>query len=251
MSSRTVICPPALRPGDTIAVTASSSPVRPEHEGRLAFVTEWLRERGYRVVLGECLLGSGVTSASAQARADEFNAFVRDPQVRAVVPPWGGELAIDLVDVDALRAGPTWIVGWSDISTLLLPLSLRSGVAAVHGQNLMDTPYARPRGTAHWLDVVALGSGESFTQRDPGVRRRGWFDDWEAHPEADRYDLSQASSWRVLQGPSEVEMTGRLDLPIVADVDFGHVPPGNVLVNGASAHVVVRPGRHEILQTLP
>lgn len=152
MSTQSLLCPPPLLPGDTIAVTASSSPVRPEHEGRLAFVADWLRGRGYRVVLGECLVGSGVTSASAQARAEEFNAFVRDPQVRAVVPPWGGELAIDLVDlldVDALRASPTWVVGWSDISTMLQPLTLRSGVATVHGQNLMDTPYALPRGTAH------------------------------------------------------------------------------------------------------
>ena len=39
----------------------------------------------------------------------------------AVVPPWGGELAIDLLDQldwDALAAAePTWLVGWSDICT--------------------------------------------------------------------------------------------------------------------------------------
>ena len=144
--------PRPLRPGDTIAVTASSAPVRPEHEGRLDFVIGWLRDRGYRVVEGECLRGEGVVSAPAQDRADEFNAFVRDPSVRAVVPPWGGETAIDIVDLldaDALAADPTWVVGWSDISTLLLPLTLRSGVATLHGQNLMDTPYDLPRGTAH------------------------------------------------------------------------------------------------------
>lgn len=110
MNSRQIIYPPALKPGDTVAVTAPSSPVRPEHEERLDFVLAWLRERGYRVVVGGCLRGEGITSASAHSRADEFNAFLRDPQVRAIVPPWGGELAIDLVDLldhEALRADPT------------------------------------------------------------------------------------------------------------------------------------------------
>ena len=78
--------PRPLRPGDTVAVTAPSAPVRPEHEARLTFVTDWLRGRGFEVVLGECLIGDGITSGSARARADEFNAFVRDQAVRAVVP---------------------------------------------------------------------------------------------------------------------------------------------------------------------
>ena len=185
--------PRPLRPGDTIAVTAPSAPVRPEHEARLAFVVGWLRERGYRVIEGACLRGAGVTSASAQARAAEFDAFVADPDVRAIVPPWGGELAIDLVDlldVDALRANPTWVVGWSDVSTVMLSLTLRSGVATLHGQNLMDTPYEVPQGTARWFDVAALTAGEAFTQRDPGVRRRGGWDDWSTIPDVTTVDLT-------------------------------------------------------------
>ena len=334
--------PRPLRPGDTVAVTAPSAPVRPEHEARLTFVTDWLRGRGFEVVLGECLIGDGITSGSARARADEFNAFVRDQAVRAVVPPWGGELAIDLVDLldhDALRADPTWVVGWSDISTLLLPLTLRSGVATMHGQNLMDAPYGLPQGTVHWLDAATMPARASFIQEDPRVRRRGGFDDWERHPCADRMDLSEPTSWRVLAGEPRVDVSGRLiggcldvvchlagtpygdvrrfardheddgvivylenceapsldaarmlhglrlagwfegasavligrtsapkragltqddaildalgnlNVPIVADVDFGHVPPGNVLINGSLAHVVVDGARHEIRQT--
>lgn len=38
-----------------------------------------------------------------------------DPQIRCVIPPWGGETAIDLVDLldcEALAAAePTWLVG--------------------------------------------------------------------------------------------------------------------------------------------
>ena len=80
-----------------------------------------------------------------------------------MVPPWGGELAIDLLDQldwDRLAAAePTWLVGWSDLTTVMLPLTLRLGWATLHGWNLMDTPFAAPEGLA------ALGR--------PGVRDRG------------------------------------------------------------------------------
>ena len=43
-----------------------------------------------------------------------------DPAIRAIVPPWGGETAIDLLDIldwDALAAAePTWLVGFSAVS---------------------------------------------------------------------------------------------------------------------------------------
>ncbi|MGI8948291.1 MAG: LD-carboxypeptidase [Ornithinimicrobium sp.] len=71
-------------------------------------------------------------SAPVQERAAELTAMLTDPSIRAVVPPWGGQLAIDLVgilDFDALgRAEPTWLVGYSDIATLITPLNLLTGV---------------------------------------------------------------------------------------------------------------------------
>ena len=43
---------------------------------------------------------------------------------------------------------------------------------------------------------------------------------------------------------------GDLGIPIVLDVECGHVAPYLPLVNGALAHVVVDGDRHEITQTL-
>ena len=109
---------------------------------RLKVATCWLRERGYQVAVGQCLDGdSSHVSAPAVERADELQRMLTDPQIRAVVPPWGGETAIDLLDLldwDAIAAAePTWVVGFSDISTLLLPLTTRAGWATLHGANLM------------------------------------------------------------------------------------------------------------------
>ena len=151
--------PRPLVPGDRIAVTSPSSGVGDRLRPRIDASIASLRERGYDVVVGECMADEKVVSAPKEARAAELVAFLTDPAVAAVVPPWGGETAIDLldqVDWDALRdVEPTWVVGWSDMCSVLLPLTLRSGWATLHGWNLADTAYAAPDGLLHWLDLAA------------------------------------------------------------------------------------------------
>lgn len=207
--------PAPLHPGDRIAVTAPSSGVGDRHRGRLDFAVGWLRERGYDVLVGDCMDGATHVSAPAAERARELTDFLTDPSIRAVVPPWGGETAIDLVpllDWDAIAsADPTWFVGFSDISTLITPLTLLTGVATLHGNNLMDTPYDVPAPLLTWLDIAAMAPGSTFAQASAGVHRAGSWDDWEAHPEVTEHTYNGSGGWRRLDGgEAEVDVTGRL-----------------------------------------
>ena len=61
-------------------------------------VAHWLRDRGFEVVVGQCMSADQVRSAPKAERAAELVDLLCDPSVAAVVPPWGGELAIDLLD---------------------------------------------------------------------------------------------------------------------------------------------------------
>lgn len=331
--------PRPLSPGDTIGVTSPSSGVAGAEADRIDFCVEWLRRKGFTVVVGDCMDGTGITSAPAERRAAELTAMLRDPAVRCVVPPWGGETAIDLVDRldwDALAtAEPTWLVGYSDLSTLLLPLTTRLGWATLHGDNLADTPNVTPEGLLHWL-TVASGPGP-HRQRDSGLvagfvrfeedhRATAWRRSgdgcWSLHG-ADRLHVTgrlvggcietvcnlagtpygdvaafgrahaddglvvyleaagdeaaticrnlhglRLAGWfeharAVLVGrtnaPDHPHLTQReavLDalhptgLPIVFDVEIGHVPPHLPLVNGALATVTVDGGTREIVQEL-
>ena len=206
--------PAPLRPGDRIGVTAPSQGVGEALWPRLEVACEVVRRHGYDVVLGDCLAGEGHVSAPAHRRADELRAMLTDPGIRAMVPPWGGETAIDLLpllDWDALAAAePTWVVGFSDIATLITPLTVRTGVATVHGNNLMDTPYRTPDGLVSWLDVVALPRGSSFTQVPPGRYRSAAHDDYEADPGIREMSLDALGSWTRLDGDGPVDVTGRL-----------------------------------------
>jgi muramoyltetrapeptide carboxypeptidase LdcA involved in peptidoglycan recycling len=233
----TIRYPRPLRPGDTVGVTAPSMGVKAPLRARLDHAADVVRGKGYDVRVGATTTGEGIVSAPADVRAAELTGMLTDPAVRAVVPPWGGSLATDLLgrlDWEKLAADPTWLVGYSDLSTLLLPLTLRTGVATLHGQNLMDTPYDVPEGLAGWWDVAAVEPGGTVVQRSPRRYRSGGWDDYEGQPEVSTWTLDAAGSWLRLDAGAAaddpVDVTGRLiggcveTVALLAGTPYGDVP---------------------------
>ncbi|MGH8965248.1 MAG: S66 family peptidase, partial [Actinomycetes bacterium] len=237
----TIRYPRPLRAGDTIGVTAPSSGVPAPLHRRLRHAVEVVRARGYDVRVGATATGEEIVSAPADVRAAELTTMVTDPAVRAVVPPWGGTLSIDLLgrlDWEALAADPTWLVGFSDISSLLLPLTLRTGVATLHGQNLMDTPYDVPDGLLGWWEVAAAeqsdAPGAALVQRSPRRFRSSGWDDYAKYPEVSTWTLDAAGSWLRLDHGADpeapVDVTGRLIggcvemVGLLAGTPYGDVP---------------------------
>ena len=226
--------PAPPRPGDRIGVTAPSSGVPHALRPRLGFAVEHLRRAGFEVVLGDCLgAGDGVVSAPAVDRAAELTAMLTDPGTAAVVPPWGGELAVDLLphlDWSALAAAdPTWLVGFSDISTLLLPLTLRTGTATLHGQDLLDTPHPVPAPLLSWLDVAGADPGSELVQGATDRHLRGEPVDWRRRPHCTRRRYRERGTWQPL-APGPVHARGRLvggcldTVSTLAGTPWGDVP---------------------------
>lgn len=124
-----MIYPKPLHRGARIAVTAPSSGVLPALHPRLNLVIAHLRAQGFGVEEGLCLRDEKLSaSAPATQRAAELMQLLLRDDVDAIFPPWGGELAIELLDLldwNALKsAKPKWLIGYSDTSTLMLALTL-------------------------------------------------------------------------------------------------------------------------------
>ena len=206
--------PAPLQPGDRIGVTSPSSGVGDRFQPRLQVAIRLLRDRGYEVEVGACMDGTGHVSAPAGERAAELTRMLTDPEVRAVVPPWGGETAIDilpLLDWAAIAAAePTWYVGYSDNSTIMLPLTILTGLATLHGSNLIDTPLDPLPGLVSWADVATRPAGSSVEQRSPGVFRSEQFIDIVGQPEITSPAYDGHGSWTRLNGSGAVDVTGRL-----------------------------------------
>ncbi|WP_338697576.1 LD-carboxypeptidase [Streptomyces sp. Q6] len=142
--------PRALLPGDLVVVAALSGPLHPQYEPDLRLAVAELERMGFRVRLAP-LLEAGRSRWWSAARPDEiaaeFNALLRDPEVRAIVGHDGGQTVfgyLDLIDFDAITADPKPVLGLSDISLLHLVLHARTGLVGFH------TDLATPGLGGHW-----------------------------------------------------------------------------------------------------
>src|SRR5699024_3728764 len=94
-----------------VGITSPSSGASGPLQARLDVAIEVVRGHGYEVDVGDCMNGSSHVSAPVPERAAELQRMLLDPAIRAVVPPWGGETAIDLIplldwDAHALQSRP-------------------------------------------------------------------------------------------------------------------------------------------------
>ncbi|MGW4941872.1 S66 peptidase family protein [Actinoplanes sp. NPDC004185] len=140
----TLLRPRALKPGDLVVIAALSGPLQAIYEPHVDKTVAMLERMGFRVRRAPLLQAGRHRWWSAAAPAEiaaELNALLRDPEVRAIIANDGGQTALgylDLIDVEAIRADPKPILGYSDISLLHLVLHARTGLVGFHAD--MATP---------------------------------------------------------------------------------------------------------------
>jgi muramoyltetrapeptide carboxypeptidase len=90
-------------------------------------------------------------SGTDEQRADELNAALRDPEVRAIMPCRGGyglTRILDRIDYAALRKDPKIVTGFSDLTALHLAVARQARVITFHSPMPMyklwneEKPYA-------------------------------------------------------------------------------------------------------------
>jgi len=151
-----VIAPPRLRPGDRIGVVAPSGPVLRKY---VVAGMRVLEEAGYRVRLARHLYDRrGHLAGTDEARADDLNRMLRDPDIRCVLMARGGYGAMRIakqVDWRAMRRDPKIFAGYSDATFLHLGFQARSGVRTLHGPNLHGLGFGRRGEIVRWLSWLS------------------------------------------------------------------------------------------------
>jgi muramoyltetrapeptide carboxypeptidase len=124
--------PPALKPGDRLCVVAPSGALR-EPAALAAGLAVW-RDRGYEVDLMPGYDGRwGYLAGTDADRRAQLGAALADRPYRGILCARGGWGAARLLEGWPLpMAEPKWLIGFSDITSLLWGLSHR-GVAGLHG----------------------------------------------------------------------------------------------------------------------
>ncbi|NJP09685.1 MAG: LD-carboxypeptidase [Leptolyngbyaceae cyanobacterium RU_5_1] len=134
--------PPPLNPGDLLRVIAPSGALR-ELAAFETGVQIW-RSRGYRIELTPGFDQRwGYLAGPDRDRRQQLLAALKDPDCRGILCARGGYGGARLLeDWSWPIADPKWLIGFSDITSLLMSLS-HQGVSGVHGP-LLTTLAAEP-----------------------------------------------------------------------------------------------------------
>ncbi len=135
-----MIIPDFIKPGDTIGVTALSRAMEKDVEiARFASAKKQLEERGYKVFFTDNVIGQNDRwgrSSAPEEKARQLNELIRNPEVRAIFSAAGGDYQAEilpLIDMDAWKADPKWIQGFSDNTSTLFYLMTKSDIATAYG----------------------------------------------------------------------------------------------------------------------
>jgi muramoyltetrapeptide carboxypeptidase len=126
---------PRLRPGDLIALIAPAS--TPATKERIDGGIAYLEKRGYRVVVGKHVSDvQGYLAGTDEARLEDLNGSIRNPDVRGIFAIRGGygtPRILDGVDYAALKRDPKVLVGYSDLTALQLAIFARTALVTFSG----------------------------------------------------------------------------------------------------------------------
>jgi len=136
-NAKNKIIPFGIKPNDKIAITAPASSTS------LLEITptiKYYKNAGCQVVVGDTILKQKnqfrYLSAPDEVRAAEFMNFINDDSIRAIICGRGGygvSRILRYLDFEVIMKNPKVIMGFSDITLLLLAINKMTGIITYHG----------------------------------------------------------------------------------------------------------------------
>jgi muramoyltetrapeptide carboxypeptidase len=129
-----ILKPTRLKVGDTVGLI---SPAGVVDQKTVDEFTKILLELGLKVKLGNHILDRyGYLAGKDRDRAADVNGMFADPSVAGIFTMaggWGCNRILPLLDYNLIRQNPKIIMGFSDVTSLILAIYARSGIITFHG----------------------------------------------------------------------------------------------------------------------
>jgi len=130
-----------LKKGDFIGIFSPSSPITYSCPKRFERAKKYLQDKGFKIVEGN-LTGKYdfYRAGSIKERAEELNNLIRDPEVKCIMSTIGGMNSNSLlpyIDYEAFKKNPKIIIGYSDVTAILLAIYEQTGISTYYGPALV------------------------------------------------------------------------------------------------------------------
>lgn len=129
-----MVMPGFLKPGDKVAII---TPSYATDSDKIAGASQIIRSWGYEPVIGPNVgkRFAGDFAGTAEERLSDLRWALNEPEIKAIICQRGGYGTLHFVGdlmPGEFAANPKWLIGYSDITTLL-GMAFRGGVISVHG----------------------------------------------------------------------------------------------------------------------
>jgi len=151
-----IIKPPQLKKGDEIGVIAPAGPVSPPE---IQPGIDLLESFGYKVNPSPHLYHTnGYLAGDDNTRLEDLHSMFHNGRVKAIFCARGGYGTLRLlekINFDLIRVNPKIIIGYSDITTLLLAIYKKTGLVTFHGPVVRELSKKRNQDLESIFDLVS------------------------------------------------------------------------------------------------
>lgn len=156
-SNPQAIKPPRLQIGSAVGIVSPASATFIKEE--LDIVQDAVRALGLVPQLAPHVLDKyGYLAGKDRDRAADINRLFADPKIKAILPirgGWGCSRILPYLDYQVMQNNPKIIVGFSDITALLVAINTKTGLVTFHGPNGLTS--WRTRQTESFRKVLFTG----------------------------------------------------------------------------------------------
>lgn len=160
-----IVLPERLHVGDTVGLVSSA--FRAPEDSIIEDAKARLEALGLHVKYGKYVFARKAYFAGTdQERAKDINEMFADPSIKAIFEVrggWGSSRILPYLDYAMIKKNPKIIVGFSDITSLLLAINAKTGLVTFHGTMGVEE---WPEFTVNYLKKV-LFDGELVTFSNP------------------------------------------------------------------------------------
>lgn len=154
-----ILKPKKLKEGDTIGLVSPAS--RLPHKRQYDEIVDQIKDLGYKVKLGTNAKSRyGYLAGRDEQRAKDINAMFADDSIDAIMAfrgGWGSNRILNLIDYELIQKNPKIFIGFSDITSLLLAIYVKTGLVTFHG----------PVGKSDWTSYTTRNFKQVLSCRQP------------------------------------------------------------------------------------
>lgn len=151
-----LIKPPPLKTGDHVGII---SPAGPVETSQVSFGINYLESKGFAVHLAPHVYDQdGYFAGNDRNRLSDLHAMFEDPEIKALFCTRGGYGTLRFlheIDYALIRRHPKILVGYSDITALMMALYTQIGLVTFHGPMVARFASSPDNGLAHLTELLS------------------------------------------------------------------------------------------------